>query len=132
MPSVGAEQTDYEKSPHSPTLGVVDKPSVDQDRGRAVTKYDVLRNAIKQGINKQDMSCVKIDEEFLKQAKYNIVSKGRYKYTVGGRWLISEEDSRYENMSTETATTSTKVNMISAALSVLKRQKAIRLGFRVG
>ena len=41
MASVGAEQTDYEKSPHSPTLGVVDKPSVDQDRGRAVV------NAIK-------------------------------------------------------------------------------------
>lgn len=73
--------------------------------GNAAT-YDVLLDLIKTLIHVHAnvrKETIKLDHKFLKEAHYQIVCKERYQYTCQGRWLISEEDTRYENMSTTTA-----------------------------
>ena len=68
--------------------------------GDNTASYETLLQAFIQCIGKEG---AEIDYNTLTEEHYRIVCKERYKYTPMGRWLISEEDSRYENMSTKTA-----------------------------
>ena len=113
--------------PYLSTSGIDPHPSADRERDAA--DYDTLLNAMHKGLDKNE---VKIDEKFLREAQYKIVSKGRYKYTVGGRWLISEEDSRYENMSTPKAKYTHRSRYDQHSSVSFKTSKGNKIGISAG
>ena len=113
--------------PYLSTSGIDPHPSADRERDAA--DYDTLLNAMYKGLDKNE---VKIDEKFLREAQYKIVSKGRYKYTVGGRWLISEEDSRYENMSTPKAKYTHRSRYDQHSSVSFKTSKGNKIGISAG
>ena len=81
---------------------LVPKPLAEQGEN-AICTFDVLIDCLKSRIQKCESLTDEISiDTFLKNANYELVNQDRCTYQR--RWLISEEDVCYENMSTDTTT----------------------------